>query len=142
MPTTLLSTSTALQPATAALPAGPRLAHAVRSGSVDRASAPPGRYLAVDDGEERRLVPLTGDVHHIGRGLRADVRLDDASVSRHHAIVARHGAGARIVDDRSMNGTWVNGRRVDQAELADGDVIVVGRVVLTYVDVPAHQPGV
>ena len=44
--------------------------------------------------------------------------------------------GSRILDDRSANGTFVNGRRVTEAELADGDVVVLGRVVLTYRDVP------
>ena len=45
-------------------------------------------------------------------------------------------AGARILDDRSSNGTYVNGRRVQQAELRNGDVIVIGRVVLRYLEVP------
>ena len=45
-------------------------------------------------------------------------------------------AGSRILDDRSANGTFVNGRRVTEAELRDGDVVVLGRVVLTYRDVP------
>jgi pSer/pThr/pTyr-binding forkhead associated (FHA) protein len=43
----------------------------------------------------------------------------------------------RILDDRSANGTFVNGRRVTEAELHDGDVVVLGRVVLTYRDVIA-----
>ena len=131
---TLLSTPTAHAPETALHQAGPRLAHGVQRGSVDLDDAPPGRYLAVDDGDDRRLVPLHADVLHIGRGLRAHVRLDDASVSRHHAIIARQGDRTRLVDDRSANGTWVNGRRIEQADLDDGDVIVVGRVVLTYVE--------
>jgi pSer/pThr/pTyr-binding forkhead associated (FHA) protein len=42
--------------------------------------------------------------------------------------------GARILDDRSSNGTFVNGRRVQQSDLADGDVIVIGRVVLRYLE--------
>ena len=44
-------------------------------------------------------------------------------------------AGARILDDRSSNGTFVNGRRVQQAELRNGDVIVLGRVMLRYIEV-------
>ena len=38
----------------------------------------------------------------------------------------------RILDDRSANGTWVNGRRVAAADLRDGDVIIVGAVALTF----------
>jgi pSer/pThr/pTyr-binding forkhead associated (FHA) protein len=49
-------------------------------------------------------------------------------------LVPRPG-GQRILDDRSSNGTFVNGQRVEQADLHDGDVIALGRVVLRYVDV-------
>ena len=47
--------------------------------------------------------------------------------------------GARILDDRSSNGTFVNGRRVQQSELRNGDVIVLGRAVLRYVEL--DEPG-
>jgi pSer/pThr/pTyr-binding forkhead associated (FHA) protein len=80
---------------------------------------------------------LGDEVTHIGRGVRADVRLDDHTVSALHAIVVARAAGLRILDDRSTNGTVVNGRRVDEAELCDGDVVVLGRVVLTYRDLRA-----
>ncbi len=72
---------------------------------------------------------------HIGRGLSADLRLDESSVSRRHAILVPRVSGARVLDDRSSNGTFVNGRRVQQADLSDGDVIVVGRVVLRYLEI-------
>ena len=72
---------------------------------------------------------------HIGRGLSANLRLDESSVSRRHAILVPRVAGARVLDDRSSNGTFVNGRRVQQADLSDGDVIVVGRVVLRYLEI-------
>ena len=75
---------------------------------------------------------LTADVTHIGRGMTADIRLDDHTVSARHAIIVARGERLRILDDRSTNGTVVNGRRVDEAELRDGDVVVLGRVVLTY----------
>ncbi len=48
---------------------------------------------------------------HIGRGLSADLHLDENSVSRRHAILVPRPGGARILDDRSSNGTFVNGRR-------------------------------
>jgi len=70
----------------------------------------------------------------IGRGLSAELHLDDASVSRRHAILVPRPTGARILDDRSSNGTFVNGRRVQQADLQNGDVIVIGRVVLRYLE--------
>ena len=71
---------------------------------------------------------------HVGRGLAAELRLDESSVSRRHAIIVPRPAGARILDDRSANGTFVNGRRVQQADLRDGDVIVLGRVVLRFLE--------
>jgi hypothetical protein len=91
----------------------------------------PARYLVAETGE---AFALADDVTHVGRGITADVRLDDHTVSARHAIVVARAAAVRILDDRSTNGTVVNGRRVDEAELADGDVVVLGRVVLTYRD--------
>lgn len=97
-------------------------------------AAEPGRYLEVQGADETLLVPLGRDVIHIGRGLSADLHLDEGSVSRRHAILVHRGSGARILDDRSANGTLVNGRRVTQADLRSGDVIVLGRVVLRYLE--------
>jgi pSer/pThr/pTyr-binding forkhead associated (FHA) protein len=71
----------------------------------------------------------------VGRSFAADMVLDDQSVSRRHAIVHQRSAGTRILDDRSANGTFVNGRRTLAADLHDGDVVVLGRVVLTYRDI-------
>lgn len=97
-----------------------------------RGNTPPtlerGRYLICGG----QAFTLTADVTHIGRGMTADIRLDDHTVSARHAIIVARGERLRILDDRSTNGTVVNGRRVDEAELRDGDVVVLGRVVLTY----------
>jgi pSer/pThr/pTyr-binding forkhead associated (FHA) protein len=94
----------------------------------------PGRYIEIQGPEQTLLIPLTDDVMHVGRGLAADLRLDDNSVSRRHAILVPRPSGTRILDDRSANGTLVNGRRVQQADLRDGDVIVLGRVVLRFLE--------
>ena len=95
----------------------------------------PGRYLEVQGRDQTLILPLDGDVLHIGRGLAADLRLDESSVSRRHAILVLRASGARLLDDRSSFGTFVNGRRVQQADLQDGDVIVLGRVMLRYLEV-------
>ena len=58
-----------------------------------------------------------------------------ASPDALRALLAVRAHGARILDDRSANGTHVNGRRISEAELTDGDVIVLGRVVLSYVEI-------
>jgi pSer/pThr/pTyr-binding forkhead associated (FHA) protein len=97
----------------------------------------PGRYLGIEDAGEIVLVPLAADVMHIGRSPAADVVLDDSSVSRRHALIARRGELTVILDDRSLNGIHVNGERVKEATLTNGDVIAVGQVMLRFVDVPA-----
>ncbi|HMJ02900.1 MAG TPA: FHA domain-containing protein [Conexibacter sp.] len=97
----------------------------------------PGRYLLVAHGHEQRRVPLTRSITHLGRGFAATLQLEDPGVSRRHAIIVQRRGGARILDDRSANGTWVNGRRVFDVELCDGDMIVLGRAVLVYVDASA-----
>jgi pSer/pThr/pTyr-binding forkhead associated (FHA) protein len=95
----------------------------------------PGRYVEVQGPERALTIPLGPDALHIGRGLNADLRLDDNSVSRRHAILVARGSSARLLDDRSCNGTFVNGRRVQQAELQNGDVIMIGRVLLRYIEI-------
>jgi pSer/pThr/pTyr-binding forkhead associated (FHA) protein len=95
----------------------------------------PGRYLEVQGPGETLLIPLGDEVMHLGRGLAADLRLDENSVSRRHAILVPRPAGARVLDDRSSNGTFVNGRRIVQADLKNGDVLALGRVVLRYLEV-------
>ncbi len=113
----------------------PRLSPKSLKESVEAAAAGPGRYLTVEADGDRRLIPLSPGIISIGRGFSVDVRLDDGSVSRRHALLAVRAHGVRILDDRSANGTHVNGRRVTEAELTDGDVIVLGRVVLSYVEI-------
>ena len=92
----------------------------------------PGRYLAVEAGGERRMVRLEDGATHIGRSWAADIMLEDQAVSRRHAIVFATEESVRILDDRSANGTRVNGRDTTDVALADGDVVQVGRAVLIY----------
>lgn len=95
----------------------------------------PGRYLALGDGPDAKLLPLTHPITHLGRGFTADVQLEDPGISRRHAILMQDETGVRILDDRSSNGTFVNGRRIAEATLHDGDAIGLGRIVLLFVDV-------
>ncbi|HEX5223980.1 MAG TPA: FHA domain-containing protein [Solirubrobacteraceae bacterium] len=95
----------------------------------------PGRYIEVQGAERTLTIPLGTETLHIGRGISADVRLDESSVSRRHAILVPSEEGVRILDDRSSNGTLVNGRRVQQAELSNGDVVTIGRVLVRYIEV-------
>ena len=93
-----------------------------------------GDYLAFDDGERIRVVALQEGWTRIGRSLAAHVRFDDPTVSRRHALLHREvGGGARILDDRSLNGVFVNGVRVDMRELEDRDTIAIGRFCLHFI---------
>jgi pSer/pThr/pTyr-binding forkhead associated (FHA) protein len=92
----------------------------------------PGEYICFEDGDEVVVVPLTREWTRIGRGLAADVRFDDPTVSRRHALIVRGADGLRVLDDRSLNGVFVNGQRVEWSPLAHGDEIRVGRHRLYY----------
>ena len=108
---------------------------------VSSAGAPAGRYLSLEHDGETKLIPLDRPITHVGRGLVADVRLEDAQVSRRHAILAVRGDGARILDDRSYNGTFVNGQRVTVQYLTDGDVLRFGRAVFHFTEItPRRKP--
>ena len=67
--------------------------------------------------------------------VAADVRLDDPTVSRRHALIVRHPQGVRLLDDRSLNGVFVNEARVESRILHDGDEIIIGRYRLTLIGV-------
>ncbi len=89
-------------------------------------------------GAERQFV-LAGAVTRIGRAHDVDLRLDDTAVSRHHAELRRVPAtsaaepgGHLLVDLGSTNGTLVDGRRVETAQLHDGDRIEIGSSTLVY----------
>jgi len=92
-----------------------------------------GDYLAFEDGERVRVFPLQDGWTRVGRSLAAHVRFDDPTVARRHALVYRDEDGARVLDDRSLNGVFRNGERVDHAELESGDELAVGRFHLFFI---------
>ena len=98
----------------------------------------PGQYLGYRDsiGEVVRFA-LNREWTRVGRSLAADIRFDDPTVSRRHALIVRQPDGLRVLDDRSLNGVFVNGERVEWSMLAEGDEIVIGRHHLHFIDVPA-----
>ncbi|HEV7769754.1 MAG TPA: FHA domain-containing protein [Solirubrobacterales bacterium] len=83
--------------------------------------------LRNDDGSIRSFRIERGWTR-IGRSLAADLRLDDPSVSRRHAlIVSEPGKDLRVLDDRSLNGLHLNGRTIEWETLHDGDELTIGR---------------
>ena len=68
----------------------------------------------------------------IGRATDNDIVIPDVLASRHHATLIPSPAGTEIVDNRSINGTFVNGARVEAAVLNEGDVVTIGNVDLVF----------
>jgi len=86
-----------------------------------------------DDGEVSTIPVPTGWTR-IGRSITADIRLDDPTVSRRHALIVKTDEGdVRVLDDRSLNGLFVNGERVEWSPLRDGDELEIGRYRLHLV---------
>ena len=78
------------------------------------------------DQKERRRVPVEQDVATIGRGEGCDLRIPLGDVSRKHCSLIKSDDGLVIQDIGSSNGTYVNGKRVQEASLRPGDLIRVG----------------
>lgn len=111
------------QTAIAALPSGSALL-LVRSGALAGA-----RYL------------LDTDVTTVGRHPEADIFFDDVTVSRRHAEITRNGTVFEIIDQRSLNGTYANGERVDRSPLVDGCELRVGKFRLNFFASPLDRPA-
>src|SRR5207244_11225838 len=102
----------------------------------------PGDYLCYEEGGKLRTLALAREWTRIGRSLAADVRFDDPTVSRRHALIVRQADGVRVLDDRSLNGVFVNGTRVEGRVLNDGDEILVGRYQLRFFSLaPPSEPS-
>ena len=101
----------------------------VRDGIDDR-----GQYIVFRDGDRVSVVPVVQEWTRIGRSIAANLRLDDPTVSRRHALMCRQEGRVRVLDDRSLNGLFLNGVRVEWHDLEDGDELVVGRYSLHFVD--------
>jgi predicted nucleic acid-binding Zn-ribbon protein len=94
-----------------------------------------GPHLAWDSDGELKTVKLDVGWSKIGRSGTADVPLDDPTVSRRHALVVLTEAGdLKALDDRSLNGLFLNGERVEWAPLKDGDELEIGRYRLYVID--------
>ena len=110
----------------------PADAPAEQPSSATPASRGLGRPRLLIPGNPERVVPLTRAVTVVGRGAEADLRLPDSGVSRAHAELRLHGDVVRVVDLDSTNGTVVNGQRVRESDLADGDRLDIGATSLVF----------
>jgi hypothetical protein len=93
-----------------------------------------GPVLVIRSGGGRvgESFPLQRDRMTIGRRPDSDVFLDDVTVSRDHALIVRRGDEYHLDDLGSLNGTYVNRRRIESHHLADGDELQVGKYKLTF----------
>ncbi|HEY5057784.1 MAG TPA: FHA domain-containing protein [Gaiellaceae bacterium] len=93
-----------------------------------------GPALVVRSGGGRSGETFTpqGDRTTIGRSPDCPVFLDDVTVSRKHAVLVEREGRWFIEDQGSLNGTFVNRRRVDSAEVSDGDELQIGKYRLTF----------
>jgi pSer/pThr/pTyr-binding forkhead associated (FHA) protein len=82
----------------------------------------------------------TGETFHpeaetsIGRSPDCGIFLDDVTVSRKHAVIVQRDSGFFVDDQGSLNGTFVNRKRVESAQLEDGDELQIGKYRLTFLD--------
>lgn len=83
-------------------------------------------------GRAGETYPLAAPRVTIGRSPDSTIFLDDVTVSRNHAVVIREGAAYVIVDQGSLNGTYVNRRRLERELLSDGDELQIGKYKLTF----------
>ncbi|KHO23276.1 FHA domain-containing protein [Mycolicibacterium setense] len=101
----------------------------------DRGSSEPGGNIATSMMKilrPGRTAPAPAGAVKIGRNTDNDIVIPDVLASRHHATLIPLPGGTEIRDERSINGTFVNGARVDSAVLHDGDVITIGNVDLVF----------
>jgi DNA-directed RNA polymerase subunit RPC12/RpoP len=92
-----------------------------------------GNFLAFHGDDGVRVLTLADGWTRIGRSAVADIRLDDPTVSRRHALLILQEGAVRVLDDRSMNGVFVNDEQVEWRTLKDGDELGVGRYRLHFI---------
>jgi FHA domain-containing protein/zinc ribbon family protein len=117
-------------------PEEPRWLRRLRSETEEQ-----GQFLAFEDEDgDVSTIPVPEGWTRIGRSITADIRLDDPTVSRRHALIVKTDSDElRVLDDRSLNGLFVNGEQVDWSPLDDGDELAIGRYRLHVIDTDARR---
>ena len=98
----------------------------------DVAAATGALVIRSGGGRVGQSFPLEGERLTIGRSPDAEIFLDDVTVSRDHAVLVRRNGQWHLDDSGSLNGTYVNRRRIDSHKLEDGDELQIGKYKLTY----------
>ena len=100
----------------------------------DGFSGPVGRVIVVTEGRTTQELPLSVGRVIIGRTSDNDIQVDSRFVSRHHCQIITGTEGSVIEDLNSTNGIFVQGKRVRRYNLNDGDIVVIGKHEIIYVD--------
>jgi FHA domain/zinc-ribbon domain len=94
----------------------------------------PALVVRAGGGRAGETFALTHDRTSLGRAPECEVFLDDVTVSRRHSVITRGPDGFTLHDEGSLNGTYVNRRRVESAKLEDGDEVQIGKYKLTFLE--------
>jgi len=90
------------------------------------------KLLIRDPKGNEREHELLDDITTVGRGSQNVIQAKDSEASRQHCRIEKSGSGYRVVDNRSRNGTKVNGQKVDIQDLRPGDVVTIGDFTMTF----------
>ncbi|MEI8147536.1 MAG: FHA domain-containing protein [Actinomycetes bacterium] len=101
--------------------------------AVAPTTCPVDTLVVVAGSRKSASIEMTKEVSSVGRHEDSDIFLDDVSVSRHHGLFTRTASGRITVRDlNSLNGTYVNGARVEESVLRNGDEIQIGKFKLVF----------
>ena len=104
----------------------------------DRKLGHPVIFLT-QNGETLKKIRFDGTRLMIGRSSHNDLQIDGKFLSRHHALLVRHGPSTLLMDLNSANGTFVNSRRVSNQVLMHDDVVTLGDYALKFIDPKATR---
>jgi hypothetical protein len=93
----------------------------------------PALVVRAGGGRAGEIFKPTSDSMRIGRSPDCEVFLDDVTVSRNHAVLTERDGAFVVEDQGSLNGTFVNRRRIDSAPLANGDELQIGKYRMTFI---------
>ncbi|MBN1153197.1 MAG: FHA domain-containing protein [Dehalococcoidia bacterium] len=94
----------------------------------------PVLLIRTGGGREGEVISLGSEVLTVGRSPHSDLFLDDVTVSRHHARILHDASGFMVEDLNSLNGTYVNRKRIERHQLLDGDELQIGKFKLAFLE--------
>jgi FHA domain-containing protein/zinc ribbon protein len=103
------------------------------SGHDDLGLEGPALVVRAGGGRAGESFKPTGERTRIGRSPDCEIFLDDVTVSRNHAVLIQENGEFVVEDEGSLNGTFVNRKRIDRAPLREGDEVQVGKYRMTFI---------